>query len=335
MENRRNALSGTSINLPQLGLGTASLAGLFNPVTDKDATATIQGALDAGMPYVDTAPFYGHGRSERLVGDALRGRDDVVLSTKVGRLLRPGASEDPGAWVQALPFHPVYDYSYDGVMRSYEHSLQRLGVDRIDILFMHDIGDLTHGPEAGPALFKTAMDGGYRALDELRSSGTIAAIGLGVNEAQVCLDALQHGDWNVFLLAGRYTLLEQDPLENLMPACAAARTDVVIGGPFNSGVLVGGDTFDYDRIPESVASCVRSLTEVCDAHGVPLPAAALHFPLAHPVVKSAIPGPRTAKELQQIQDWWTHEIPDVLWDDLKSQSLLHPDAPTPKAGDRL
>ena len=327
IENSEIALTG--LKPTRLGLGCASLAGIFRPVSERDARATIKAAIELGIGYFDTAPFYGHGLSERLVGDELRPRDSVVLSSKVGRLLRPGRTDNPGPWVSALPFTPVYDYSYDGVMRSHEASLHRLGLDRIDILYVHDIGSLTHGSDIGSELFETAMTSGYRALDELRSSGTISAIGLGVNEPKVCLDALARGDWDVFLLAGRYTLLEQAPLEDLLPACEATGTDIVIGGPFNSGVLVGGDTFDYTRIPGEVAARVQALSRVCDAHAVPLPAVAVQFPSAHPVVKSTIPGPRTPTELLEILDWWHHPIPSSLWSDLKAEALLHPNAPVP------
>ncbi len=320
-------LGKSRLGATQLGLGCASLAGIFTPVPQAQARATIDAALAAGIRYFDTAPFYGHGLSERLTGDQLRGHD-YVLSTKVGRLLRPGAA-DPGAWVQALPFTPVFDYSYDGVMRSFEHSLQRLGLDRIDILYMHDVGGLTHGADLGPRLFVEAMEGGYKALHELRRGGRIRAIGLGVNETQVCLDALDHGDWDVFLLAGRYTLLDQSPLDRLFPACQRAGTDIVVGGPFNSGVLVGGKTFDYAAVPEAIAKRVGAISDVCDAHGVELPAAALRFCVAHPVVKSVIPGPRSPAELAQILNWWNAEIPPGLWADLKHRGLLRADAPIP------
>lgn len=325
----QSTLTRSGLGLSRLGLGCASLAGIFRPVPEADARATLSNALDAGVTYVDTAPFYGHGLSERLAGDSLRGRKNVVVSSKVGRLLRPGVHADPGAWVTALPFTPEYDYSYDGVMRSWEDSLQRLGLDRIDILYIHDIGNLTHGEDAGPALFETAMTGGYRALEELRAAGAISAFGLGVNEVAVCEAAMARGDWDVFLLAGRYTLLEQSPLDGLMKTCAERGTDIVIGGPFNSGVLVGGDSFDYGAIPPEIAAKVQAMTRVCDAHGVALPAAALQFPLAHPVVKSTIPGPRTPGELTQILDWWAQDIPAALWADLKDQALLDADAPTP------
>lgn len=325
----RNTLGKTGLNVSQLGLGGASLAGIFSPVPEADARATIALALADGVNYFDTAPFYGHGLSERLIGDGVRHAKDVIVSSKVGRILKPGAAKDPGAWVTALPFSPEYDYSYDGIMRSFEASLQRLGLDRIDLLYIHDIGTATHGKDAGPAQFKTAMTDGYRALDELRTSGAISGFGLGVNEAEVCEAALDHGDWDVFLLAGRYTLLEQDCLTTLLPKCAASGTDVVIGGPFNSGALVGGDSFDYGAIPSHIAQKIQAMARLCQSHGVDLPAAALHFPLAHPVVKSTIPGPRTPTELQQILDWWHQAIPATLWDDLKTEGLIHPDAPTP------
>lgn len=325
-----STLTGSGLSISQLGLGCASLAGIFSPIDQADARGTIAAALDARVTYIDTAPFYGHGLSERLVGDGVRGRSDVVVSSKAGRLLQPGAAADPGAWVSALPFTPVFDYSYDGIMRSYEASLHRLGLDRVDILYVHDIGNLTHGADDGPALFETAMTEGYRALDELRASGAISAFGLGVNDVAVCEAAMDRGDWDVLLLAGRYTLLEQDPLSGLLATCAARDTDIVIGGPFNSGVLVGGDHFDYGAIPVEIAEKVGAMTRVCDAHGVPLPAAALKFPLAHPVVKSTIPGPRTPVEFAQILDWWRHPIPAGLWSDLKTEGLLHPDCPTPR-----
>ena len=325
----RNQIGQTGLMVSELGLGCASLAGIFTPVPEADARATIARARAAGISYFDTAPFYGHGLSERLVGDGLRGAGDVVLSSKAGRLLRPGIQADPGAWVTALPFTPQYDYSYDGIMRSHEDSLQRLGLDRIDILYLHDIGNLTHGEAAGPALFETAMTGGYRALESLRDQGAISAFGLGVNEAAVCEAALLRGDWDVFLLAGRYTLLEQQTLDGLMADCLARETDIVLGGPFNSGVLAGGGTFDYDRVPPRIAKRVKALGATCAAHDVPLPAAALRFPLGHPAVKSVIPGPRTPAELNQIMDWWRRPIPPALWDDLKTRGLIDANAPVP------
>ncbi len=290
---------------------------------------TIQSAWNSGVRYFDTAPFYGHGLSERLVGDSLREFDDRIISTKVGRLLKPGRMKDPGAWVTALPFEPVFDYSYDGIMRSYEDSLQRLGLDRIDILYIHDIGDLTHGKKSGAELFEVAMNSGYRALEQLRMAGDIKAVGLGVNESKVCEQALDRGDWDVFMLAGRYTLLEQQPLHDLFPACEASGTSIVIGGPFNSGVLVGYNKFDYTDIPESVINKTQKLEAVVREYGIALPAVAIQFPAAHKIVKSVVPGPRSGHEYEQILEWWNADIPDSLWTDLVSEELIDPLSPTP------
>lgn len=320
----------TDLAVPVLGFGGAPLGGLFDAVDDAEATATLRAALDHGLSYVDTAPFYGFGRSERRVGDMLRGRN-YVLSTKVGRVLRPGATPDAAAmgWPDALPFHPVFDYSYDGIMTSFEASLQRMGLDRIDILYVHDIGAETHGDD-NTRHFRDLETGGYRALDDLRRAGRINAIGLGVNESAACMDALQIGDWDVFLLAGRYTLLEQAPLDDLLPACIASGTSVVIGGPFNSGILVGGTTWNYAAAPDQVLDRVRRLSAISDEYSVPLPAAALQFPLGHPAISSVIPGLRSRGELSQTLDWVAHEIPAAYWTALKDAELLHPLAPVPK-----
>jgi D-threo-aldose 1-dehydrogenase len=210
----------------------------------------VRAAWADGVRYIDTAPFYGFGRAERCVGDAMRDipRDDWVLSTKVGRLLRPRlASMQPDN--RPMPFDPVYNYSYDGIMRSFEDSLQRLGLTRIDILFVHDIGARTHGREAHPGLMRTLQESGYRALDSLRSAGVIKAIGIGVNEREVLLEALEWGAWDVFLLAGRYTLLEQEPLDDLLPKCGPAGVSIIVGAPLNSGILAGRETWNYAAAP--------------------------------------------------------------------------------------
>jgi len=326
-------LGRTSLELTTLGLGCAAMAGNHRVVEETDLRAAIEAGLDSGIRFVDTAPFYGFGRSERGVGDGIRSRENIVLCTKAGRLLRPEPASETlqRDWLGSLPFNPVFDYSYEGVMRSYEDSLQRLGVARIDVLLLHDIGEMQHGPELNATLFAEAMSGGYRALDELRRNGDVQAIGLGVNEREVCLAALQHGDWDAFLLAGRYTLLEQAPLDDLMPACEKAGTGIILGGPYNSGLLVGGDTWNYAKAPADVLERARRISAVCAAHGVPMPAAALQFPLGHPMVASVIPGPRSAAEARQNAAWFDLEIPDGLWSDLASEELLHPDAPLPGA----
>ncbi|NND91020.1 MAG: aldo/keto reductase [Granulosicoccus sp.] len=327
----RRMIGNTSVAVTELGLGCAAMAGNHRPVADEDITGAIDEALDHQIRYVDTAPFYGFGRSEHFVGDRLRHREDYVLSTKAGRLLKPGLPTDSSAaeWPGSFPFHQVYDYSYDGVMRSYEDSLQRLGLSRIDILLLHDIGVMQHGEDANRRYLADAMSGGYRALDELRSAGDIKAIGLGVNEREVCLQAMEHGHWDAFLLAGRYTLLEQAPLDDLFPACAAAGTSIILGGPFNSGILAGGDTWNYAKAPSEVMDKARRISEICSAHRIPLPAAALQFPLGSPLVSSVIPGPRSRAEMQEILGWFQLEIPASLWSDLQQAALLHDAAPIP------
>lgn len=330
LEKRR--IGRTDLEVTTLGLGGATLAGIFNPVPADQARATIAHALDSGINYVDTAPQYGLGRSEHLVGEVLRDRAErPILSTKVGRLLRPTPPEqvDKGAWAHPLPFNQHYDYSYDGVMRSFEDSLQRLGLDRVDILYVHDIGTATHGEEANKPLWKQLETGGYKALRQLRDSGVVKAIGLGVNEWQVLMDAFALGDWDVFLLAGRYTLLEQTALDPFLTTCIARQASVVIGGPFNSGILVGGETFNYAKAPAEVVAKVRAIEAVCKDFGVPLPAAALQFPLTHPAVCNVLPGPRSPQELDGILDWWDVRIPQELWTALAEKGLLAPGTPIP------
>ena len=228
-----------------------------------------------------------------------------------------------------MPFDVIYDYSYDGIMRSMEDSYQRLGLARIDIALVHDIGAYQHGTELNAQYFKVLAESGYKALEELKRTGVVSAIGIGVNEKAVLLDALKIGDWDAFLLAGRYTLLEQDPLEDLLPQCQARGTSIIVGGPLNSGILAGRDTWNYAAAPVAVVTRVRAIQAVCDSHKVPLPAAALQFPLAHPVVCAIIPGPRTAAEFNENLPLFTQKIPAGLWSDLKAQGLLHKDAPVP------
>lgn len=322
----------TALEVTTLGLGCASLAGIFSRVTADQARATVQHAFDVGITYVDTAPQYGLGRSEHLVGDVLReAAVRPIVSSKVGRLLKPvdPATQDKGNWVDPLPFEQHYDYSYDGVMRSFEDSQQRLGLDRIDILYVHDIGTATHGVEGNKPLWAQLSGGGYKALRELRDNGVVKAIGLGVNEWQVLMDAFALGDWDVFLLAGRYTLLEQTSLTPFMTTCIERKASVVVGGPFNSGILVGGDKFNYEKAPDDVVARVRAIEAVCREFDVPLPAAALQFPLTHPAVCNVLPGPRSPAELDGILSWWDVKIPDALWTALADKGLLAEGTPTP------
>ena len=321
----------TSLEVTALGLGCATLGGTRIQITRQEAEAIVRAAWDAGVRYVDAAPYYGFGQAEQAVGDALRDepRDEWVLSTKVGRLLRPfpQVAPEPGRR-HPLPFGVVYDYSYDGIMRSFEDSLKRLGLARIDILYVHDIGKYQHG-DAHPVLIQSLRESGYRALENLKGSGAIGAIGIGVNEREVLLEALDWGEWDAFLLAGRYTLLEQAPLDDLLPRCQKAGTSIVVGGPLNSGILAGRDTWNYQTAPPEVVARVDAIRAVCDRHGVPLAAAALQFPLAHPAVAAIIPGPRNPDEFRSNLELLQHPIPAGLWRDLREAGLLHPDAPTP------
>ena len=319
----------TALEVTTLGLGCATLGGTRLGVGRKEAEAIVAAAWAAGVRYIDTAPYYGFGQAERCVGDAMRGvqRDHWVLSTKVGRLLHPRREAAKGNG-HPMPFDVVFDYSYDAIMRSFEDSLQRLGLARIDILLVHDIGMRTHGP-ASPGLMRTFRESGYRALESLRRSGTVQAIGIGVNEGQVLLEALEWGAWDVFLLAGRYTLLEQSPLDDLLPKCVVAGVSIVAGAPHNTGILAGRETWNYAPAPPEIVTRVNAIRAVCERHDVPLGAAALQFPLAHPAVAAIIPGPRNVDELMANLELFRHPIPAALWAELRHAGLLHPQAPTP------
>jgi len=331
----RRRLGPTAVEVTALGFGAAALGNLYRAIPDDAARACLAAALAGGIGYVDTAPHYGQGLSERRIGQA---SGAACLSSKVGRVLTPVAPPPPGTerhgFIDGDPFEPVFDYSYDGVMRSFESSRKRLNRERIDILLAHDLGVQTHGPDA-PAHMKAFLDGGLRAMHDLRAAGLTGAIGLGVNEWQVCEEVMGDialgADLDVILLAGRYTLLEQGALESFLPLCEARGVSVIVGGPFNSGILTGGDHYDYGRVPPGICDRVTRLKAVCTAHDVPLAAAALQFPLAHPAVACVIPGMADAAEVAANIALFAHHIPDALWDDLKSEGLLHDGAPTPQA----
>lgn len=322
--------------LPALGFGAAPLGNLYRPLTEEDAGALLQAAWDAGLRYFDTAPLYGFGLSESRLGAFLRDkpRDEFIVSTKVGRILRPndGWHDQRDYFIGAPPYEPVFDYSHDGIMRSFEASLERLGLTQIDIVLMHDIGEKTHGT-AHEEMFAIAMEGGYHAMDELRRAGAAGAIGIGANEWQICDLAMERGEWDGFLLAGRYTLLEQDALMPFLARCTHEKKSIIVGGAFNSGILatgaVEGARFDYGAAPEDVVARVRALDATCRAHGVPLAAAALQFPLAHPAVRSVIPGFGSEGELEQVLGWMKAAIPPALWRDLAAQGLVDAHAPLP------
>jgi D-threo-aldose 1-dehydrogenase len=326
-----------NLDVTIMGYGSAPIGNIFKPVAEEEAAAMVQGAWDAGIRYFDTAPYYGHGLSEARLGAALRWypRDEFVLSTKVGRVLtaKPRGQVDFSPWVDGLPFALRFDYSYDGAMRSIEDSLQRLGLERIDIAFIHDCDVFTHGAKHQPGIFETAMEGAWRALDRLRSEGVVKAIGVGVNEWQVCYEALRRRDFDCFLLAGRYTLLEQESLDAFLPLCEERDVAIILGGGYNSGILatgaVQGAKYNYSPAPEPILARTRRIEEVCRAHGVSLKAAALQFVLAHPVIKTNIPGTRSVKQLQDNLKTFRQEIPVSFWADLKRRGLVRQDAPVP------
>jgi D-threo-aldose 1-dehydrogenase len=331
--NEKIQLPRGGLSLTALGMGCAVIGGLYRPTSEADARATVDEAWELGLRFFDTAPYYGHTLSEHRLGAALRERprDEYVIATKVGRLMKPDATVQPGenGWAAPLPFRPVYDYSYDAIMRSHEDSLQRLGTSRIDILFVHDIGRMTHGDRHEHYWQQLTEGGGFKALDELRRDGRISAIGLGVNEWEVAYDAMQEIAIDCTLLAGRYTLLEQNSLVPFLDACVRDRTSIVIGGPFNSGVLVGQRKFNYEDAPEEIVRRVEQLEAVCNEFAVPLPAAALQFPMAHPAVVSCIPGVRDVTQLRKIATWFDMTIPDELWSTLQSHGLIDERAPVP------
>jgi D-threo-aldose 1-dehydrogenase len=326
-----------AVTLGPLGLGTAPLGNLFTPVDEGTAAQTVRRAHELGIRYIDTAPHYGNGLSEHRVGHALREfpRDSFVLSTKVGRLLTADASapRDQNGYVGVLPFRQRFDYSFDGALRSIEDSLQRLGLARIDIALIHDIDAFTHGPEAQPQRFREAMTGALRALDRLRGEGVIGAVGLGVNDAGVCLDALRHGGFDGFLVAGRYTLIDQGALAALLPACAEKNAAVILGGPYNSGILArpagASATYDYRPAPPAVRQRVEAIAAVCAEFDVPVQAAALQFPLGHPAVVTVLPGARSPAEVAANHGFAAHPIPPALWQALKERGLIAAEAPAP------
>ncbi|MCB0840132.1 MAG: aldo/keto reductase [Bacteroidetes bacterium] len=312
------------------GLGGTGVANMYSPTNRKTAFDTMHTAWDLGVRYFDMAPLYGYGLSERRMGDFLRNkpRNEFVLSTKVGRILKPGTRNSQTDIYAAsnMPFYVEYDYTYDGAMRSFEDSLQRLGMDKIDILFIHDIGVDTHPPETQPGIFKTAMEGAYKALDKLRSEGVISGIGLGVNEWRVCEKATEYGDFDCFLLAGRFTLLEQTALETFLPMCLEKNISVVVGGVFNSGLLIDPympePMYNYEPAPLEMIERAKTIDAICRKHQVPMTAAALQYPLTHPAVCSVLSGCRSGQEVREVIDWMEMDIPVGLWEELKMESFI-------------
>ena len=326
----------TDLEVSAFAFGAAPIGNIFRPIDEATSEAMIRRAWEAGVRYYDTAPMYGHGLSELRVGHGLRHlpREELTLSSKVGRVLKaaPRASIDFAPWVDAAPNAVTFDYSYEGTMRSFEDSLQRLALERIDVAFIHDVDRFTHG-DGQPAVFEQAMDGAWRALEKLRDEGVVTAIGVGVNEWEVCQAALERRDVDCFLLAGRYTLLEQEALETFLPLCEARGAAVVVGGGFNSGILatgaVDGAKYNYAPAPPEILERVRRIETLCREHEVALPAVAMRFVAAHPAVASFCAGTRTVEQLERNLGWFSQEVPDELWKALKARGLLREDAPTP------
>jgi D-threo-aldose 1-dehydrogenase len=327
------------LNFTELGFGTAPLGNLYQSVSDEEARATLELAWASGLRYFDTAPLYGLGLSETRLNGFLRSkpREDYVLSSKVGRLMRACAPEDRtglGKWFNVPQRKEKYDYSYDGVMRSFEISFERLGISRLDVLYVHDLCIFTHGSkDASDARIMEFFDQkGYDAMLSLRDQGVISAIGAGVNEWEVCQTLAERGDFDLFLLAGRYTLLEQEALNSFLPLCEARGIGIVTGGPYNSGILatgaVPGAFYNYDPASAEVLRKVAAIETVCAQYEVPLIAAALQFPLLHPAHVSVIPGGQTTEQMHGNMVALNTDIPAALWQALKSHGLMHAEAPT-------
>ena len=320
----RVKLGRTPLQVTRLGFGTAPLGGLFQALADDEAHQVVEAAWSAGIRFFDTAPQYGNGLAEQRLGAVLgtKPRDQYVLATKVGRLLRAGAPPESDTFPGAPPLNPVYDFSYDGVMRSVEESVARLGIDKIDILHIHD-------PDQH---FEEGLTGAYRALDRLRAEGTIKAVGAGMNQAEMLARFAREAKFDCFLLAGRYTLLDQVGLQDLLPLCVERGIAIVAGGVFNSGILADprpGSHYNYQTAPEVLVQRAARIKAVCDRHGVSQKAAAIQFPLGHPAVQTVLTGCRAVDELNENVDAFRTPIPDEVWQDLKAEGLLSAEVPVP------
>jgi D-threo-aldose 1-dehydrogenase len=328
----RRPIGKTGLSVSVFGFGAGPLGGIYEPMSDADAAATVAAALDAGVTYFDVAPMYGHGLAERRLGDALRKqRAGMVLSTKVGRMLRPARGARPESmYADPLAFEIGYDYSYEGVMRSIEDSYQRLGLPSIDIAYIHDVNRRWQGDDVDRR-FAEVMEGGYRALHGLRSQGVIKAVGVGMNDDGGLSRFAHAGDFDCFMIAGQYTLLDQSPLDGLLPLCAEKGISIVSAAPFNSGILATGASGDakffYQAAPPEVLERTRRIEAVCARHAVPLPAAGLQFALGHPVVASVAAGSSSAAEVRHNVEMMTVPIPSDFWAELKSDGLIRADAP--------
>jgi D-threo-aldose 1-dehydrogenase len=336
MELDRKTLGRSNLKLSTLGFGGTGLGNMYVPMPEHSVIETLTAAYAAGMRYYDSAPLYGHGLSELRLGTGLRmfADPDVIVSSKVGWRLRPafGKPTEAGLFRDIVAFARFNDYSYDGAMRSFEDSLNRLGTDRLDILLIHDVDRRNQGDRFAE-VFTQAMAGAYKALLSLRDQGVVKAIGCGLNEWEACQAFAEAGDFDCFLLAGRYTLLEQESLNSFLPLCEKRGIGIILGGPYNSGILASGAVkgawFDYAPASAEVLARVAAIEEICSAHRVALKAAALQFPLHHPCVASVIPGTSNAAELSENLRMLHAPVPAQLWRDLKSAGLMDTRAPTP------
>jgi D-threo-aldose 1-dehydrogenase len=330
-------LGRTGLTVTTLGFGSAPLGDIYEVLDDQTAIDTVATAAEAGVTLFDTAPLYGQGSAEHRIGTALRRRPrgSYVVSTKVGRVLSPAPKGRvrTSRFVGGLEFNVTNDYTYDAAMRSHEHSLMRLGLPSVDILLIHDADAWTHGPEAGEQRYREAMGGAYKALEKLRSEGVIKGIGLGLNDPVYMARYLRDGDFDCILMAGRYSLLEQPALAEVLPICAERNVGVILGGVFNSGILatgaIAGARYNYTPAPPEILAKVTAIERVCRAHGVPLATAAMHFPLGHPAVSSLALGAVTPDEVRRNAAAMATRVPSALWQDLKAERLLDASAPVP------
>lgn len=334
----RRKVGSTDLSLPPLGFGTAHLGGMYHRVSEDESRATLQAAWDGGIRFYDTAPFYGRGLSEHRAGSLLlnQPRDEFVLTTKVGRVLhRPTDPKtfDRTPWGGGLNFDIEFDYSYDGVMRAYEQSLMRLGLDTVDALLIHDPDAVAHG-EFHAQRMKDMAESGIKALEQLKRSGDIKAIGMGLNVAESLQTIAPLVPLDFAIVAMPYTLLDQDALDTGLKRCIELNISVIVGAPFASGILATGPgptaRYRYGIAPPEIQDKVRKIEQVCGAHGVSLQAAALQFPLGHPAVVSVIPGGARAKEVTQNIKAFVEPIPARLWQDLQAEELVRGDAPVPR-----
>lgn len=327
----RRKLPRREASLSVMGLGCAQMGNLYKVTSHEEARGAFDAAWDAGIRYYDTAPYYGYTRSERRLGTMLTDlpRQDYVVSTKVGRIMEPDATvgAEADGFMAPLPFRPVFDYTYDGIMRSFEASRQRLGIYAPDILFVHDIGAFQHAG-LSQHYWSQLTGGGFKALGELRDQGVVKAVGLGVNEFDVIRQAMQVFDLDVAMLAGRYTLLEQNSLA-FMDECAAAGVGIVAAGVFNSGILAGNRKFNYEDAPPDVLTRAEKLDAACRDMNVSLQAAALQFPMAHTAVVSVVSGARNAMQIKANVTSFEEEIPAAFWDALRSRGLIGEGVPLP------